>query len=204
MLSTAGGLVFQGNAEGRFNAFAADDGELLWTMKTGSAIQAPPVTVRINGEQLVIVPVGWGGPQRLWIPRHNALPEAKGNSRLVAFKLDGDATLPTQTSHSMPVPEPPQQSGTAELVARGEILYGQTGCVWCHGVDVEGGSDSVPNLRYLTEEKHAAWDAIVLGGAYQHKGMLSYKDALSAEDSAAIHAYVIDRAWKAYNEQSTQ
>ena len=204
VLSTAGGLVFQGNAEGRFNAFAAHDGELLWTMKTGSAIQAPPVTVRINGEQLVIVPVGWGGPQRLWIPRHNALPESRGNSRLIAFKLDGDATLPAQTSHSMPVPEPPQQSGTADVIARGEILYGQTGCVWCHGVDVEGGSGSVPNLRYLTKEKHAAWDAIVLGGAYQHKGMLSYKDALSAEDSAAIHAYVIDRAWKAYNEQSTQ
>ena len=204
VLSTAGGLVFQGNAEGRFNAFAAHDGELLWTMKTGSAIQAPPVTVRINGEQLVIVPVGWGGPQRLWIPRHNAVPEAKGNSRLIAFKLDGDATLPAQTSRSLPVPEPPQQSGTAALIARGETLYGTTGCVWCHGVDVEGGSDSVPNLRYLTKEQHAAWDAIVLGGAYQHKGMLSYEDALSAEDSAAIQAYVIDRAWKAYNEQSAQ
>ena len=204
VLSTAGGLVFQGNAEGRFNAFAAHDGELLWTMKTGSAIQAPPVTVRINGEQLVIVPVGWGGPQRLWIPRHNAVPEAKGNSRLIAFKLDGDATLPAQTSHSLPVPEPPQQGGTAALIARGETLYGTTGCVWCHGVDVEGGSDSVPNLRYLTKEQHAAWDAIVLGGAYQHKGMLSYKEALSAEDSAAIQAYVIDRAWKAYNEQSAQ
>ena len=204
VLSTAGGLVFQGNAEGRFNAFAAHDGELLWTMKTGSAIQAPPVTVRINGEQLVIVPVGWGGPQRLWIPRHNAVPEAKGNSRLIAFKLDGDATLPAQTSRSLPVPEPPQQGGTAALIARGETLYGTTGCVWCHGVDVEGGSDSVPNLRYLTKEQHAAWDAIVLGGAYQHKGMLSYKDALSAEDSAAIQAYVIDRAWKAYNEQSAQ
>ena len=204
VLSTAGGLVFQGNAEGRFNAFAADDGELLWTMKTGSAIQAAPVTVRVNGEQLVIVPVGWGGPQRLWIPRHNALPESRGNSRLIAFKLDGAAALPAQTSHSMPVPEPPQQSGTAELIARGEKLYGQTGCVWCHGIDVEGGSGSVPNLRYLTKDKHAAWDAIVLGGAYQHKGMLSYKDALSAEDSAAIQAYVIDRAWKAYNEQSAR
>ncbi len=62
--------------------------------------------------------------------------------------------------------------------------------------DLSGGS--VPDLRYLAKDKHAAWEAIVLGGAYQHKGMLSYKDALSAEDSEAIQAYVIDRAWEAY------
>ena len=202
VLSTAGGLVFQGNAEGKFNAYAADSGELLWTIQTGSAIQAPPVTVRINDEQLVIIPVGWGGPQRLWIPRHNAVDLSKGPSRLIAFKLDGDPILTVDTSHVIPLPEPPKQTATADTIARGETLYGGAGCVLCHGVDVEGGSGSVPNLRYLTKEKHAAWDAIVLGGAYQHKGMLSFKDEINTEDSAAIQAYVIDRAWQAYNEQA--
>ena len=202
VLSTAGGVVFQGNAEGKFNAYAADSGELLWTIKTGSAIQAAPVTVRINGEQLVIIPVGWGGPQRLWIPRHNAVDVSKGNSRLLALKLDGDKELSALTTQALPIPEPPIQNVQDEVIARGETLYNKTGCPWCHGVDVEGGSGSVPNLRYLTREKHAAWDAIVLGGAYRHKGMLSFKDALSTEDSASIQAYVIDMAWKAYNEQA--
>ena len=201
VLSTAGGVVFQGNAEGTFNAFAADTGELLWTIKTGSAIQAAPVTVRANGEQLVIIPVGWGGPQRLWIPRHNAVDISKGPSRLIAFKLDGDNEPSVKTLQKQSIPEPPLQNVTDEVIAMGERLYHKTGCLWCHGVDVEGGSGSVPNLRYLTKEKHAAWDAIVLGGAYQHKGMLSFKDALSTEDSAAIQAYVTDKAWKAYNEQ---
>ena len=204
VLSTAGGIVFQGNAEGRFNAYAADSGELLWTMKTGSAIQAPPVTVRINGEQLVIIPVGWGGPQRLWIPQHNATDEARGKSRLVAFKLDGEQTLPVQALDQAPFPEPPAQNLDENLISRGEFLYLDIGCAWCHGIDVAGGGGSVPDLRYLTKDKHAAWEAIVLGGAYQHKGMLSYKNVLSAEDSEAIQAYVIDRAWEAYRAAPTK
>ena len=204
VLSTAGGVVFQGNAEGRFNAYAAESGELLWTMKTGSAIQAPPVTVRINGEQLVIIPVGWGGPQRLWIPQHNATDEAKGKSRLVAFKLDGEQALPEQAPEQAPFPEPPAQNVDENMISKGEFLFLDVGCAWCHGIDAAGGGGSVPDLRYLTKDKHAAWEAIVLGGAYQHKGMLSYKDALSAEDSEAIQAYVIDRAWEAYGAASTK
>ena len=52
----------------------------------------------------------------------------------------------------------------------------------------------------------SAWDSMtfVLGGAYQHKGMLSFKDTLSAEDSEAIQAYVIDRAWEAYRAAPTK
>ncbi len=204
VLSTEGGLVFQGNAEGMFNAYAADDGELLWSMKTGSAIQAPPVTVRINGEQLVIIPIGWGGPQRLWIPSQNATDDAKGGSRLIAFKLGGDADYAVENLDMSTVPEPPQQTANAETVAKGEFLFLDIGCTWCHGIDAVGGNGSVPDLRYLTKEKHKAWEAIVLGGAYQHKGMLSFKDALSNEDAAAIQAYVIDRAWAGYNKNSAE
>ena len=156
------------------------------------------MTVRINGEQLVIIPVGWGGPQRLWIPQHNATDEARGKSRLVAFKLDGEQALPVQAPEQAPFPEPPAQNVDENMISRGEFLYLDIGCAWCHGIDVAGGGGSVPDLRYLTQDKHAAWEAIVLGGAYQHKGMLSFKDVLSAEDSEAIQAYVIDRAWEAY------
>ncbi len=202
VLSTEGGLVFQGNAEGMFNAYAADDGELLWSIKTGSAIQAPPVTVRINGEQLVIIPIGWGGPQRLWIPSQNATDDAKGGSRLIAFKLGGEAEYAVEKVDMPAVPEPPQQTANAETIAKGEFLFLDIGCSWCHGVGAVGGNGSVPDLRYLTKEKHQAWEAIVLGGAYQHKGMLSFKDALSQEDAKAIQAYVIDRAWAAYNKNA--
>ena len=36
--------------------------------------------------------------------------------------------------------------------------------------------------------------AIVLGGAGAKRGMVGYAEILNSEDSAAIHAYVIERA----------
>ncbi|MGH8224196.1 MAG: PQQ-binding-like beta-propeller repeat protein, partial [Woeseiaceae bacterium] len=44
ILATAGGLVFQGDALGAFEAYAADDGERLWRVMTGSGITAAPVS----------------------------------------------------------------------------------------------------------------------------------------------------------------
>jgi quinohemoprotein ethanol dehydrogenase len=59
VLSTAGGLVFQGQGTGEFAAYAADTGKKLWSVQTGSAINAVPVTFKLKGQQYVIVPVGW-------------------------------------------------------------------------------------------------------------------------------------------------
>jgi glucose dehydrogenase len=48
VLSTAGGLVFQGNGTGEFAAYAADSGRKLWSVNLGSGIVAAPVTYRIR------------------------------------------------------------------------------------------------------------------------------------------------------------
>ena len=42
MLSTAGNLVFQGNAEGQFASYRADNGERLWTFDAQTGIVAAP------------------------------------------------------------------------------------------------------------------------------------------------------------------
>ena len=49
LMATAGNLVFQGNAEGRFEAYAADTGERLWSVATASAINAAPASYTVNG-----------------------------------------------------------------------------------------------------------------------------------------------------------
>ena len=61
MLTTAGGLVIQGNAAGDFSAYRADSGEKLWSMFAQSSVMAAPVTYEVNGEQYVAVLSGWGG-----------------------------------------------------------------------------------------------------------------------------------------------
>ena len=48
-LSTAGNLVFQGEGTGEFSAYAADSGKKLWSIKTGSAIDATPVSFSAGG-----------------------------------------------------------------------------------------------------------------------------------------------------------
>jgi quinohemoprotein ethanol dehydrogenase len=59
VLSTAGNLVFQGQGNGEFAAFTGDTGKKAWSIDTGSAIESIPVTYTVNGEQYVLVPVGW-------------------------------------------------------------------------------------------------------------------------------------------------
>jgi alcohol dehydrogenase (cytochrome c) len=61
MLSTAGGLLFTGKHTGEFIALDADNGQTLWSFRTGSGINAQPITWTKNGKQYVTVLSGLGG-----------------------------------------------------------------------------------------------------------------------------------------------
>ena len=61
MLATAGGLLFTGKNTGEFIALDADTGEVVWQFKTGSGINAQPVTWTKNGKQYVTILSGLGG-----------------------------------------------------------------------------------------------------------------------------------------------
>ena len=59
-LTTAGNLLFEGNAAGGFVAYSADKGSKLWSFDAQSAVMAGPVTYEVNGEQYVAVLSGGG------------------------------------------------------------------------------------------------------------------------------------------------
>ena len=61
VLSTAGGLVFEGNAAGTFNAYSADKGAALWSFAAQTGVIAAPISYSVGGQQYVAVVVGWGG-----------------------------------------------------------------------------------------------------------------------------------------------
>ena len=190
LLSTAGGLVFQGRADCTFAAYRASDGELLWRMPTGNGIVAAPVTYEIDDAQFIVVIAGWGGAFGLTrnVPCNQGTRVTAG--RILAYTLGGTAQLPA-SEPSRPPPEPPPQRATAQVVAAGEALF-RTHCGHCHGASTDGGV--IPSLRHMTPETHAAWDAIVRDGVYVRKGMIGFGDVLDEKQSAAIHAYVIDAA----------
>jgi alcohol dehydrogenase (cytochrome c) len=57
-LSTAGGLVFTGDAEGNFIALDATSGKALWHFQTGGAVYAAPMTFALDGRQYVAIAAG--------------------------------------------------------------------------------------------------------------------------------------------------
>ena len=66
-------------------------------------------------------------------------------------------------------------------------------CHFCHGDRAVSGS-KIPDLRYLSREKHTIFNQIVLQGVFQDLGMPGFSDYLSVEDAEAIQAYIIERA----------
>ena len=67
MLSTAGGLVFSGSAEGFLYAFDAKTGKVLWkSPQMSSGVLGVPSTWKVNGKQYVAVYAGWGGGVPIW------------------------------------------------------------------------------------------------------------------------------------------
>lgn len=89
VLTTAGGLVFNGDSTGVVHAYDAKTGKELWNFSTGSGIRAGITTFAVNGEQFLLVPSGFGslfaGFASAVFPDYK---KANGGAALIAFKLN--------------------------------------------------------------------------------------------------------------------
>jgi len=193
VLATAGNLVFQGNAEGRFNAFAADTGEEKWSLATGSSITAAPVTYTIDDTQYILIPIGSGGGIQFVYPQLGATNESEGPTRLLAFSLDGSSEFPYIARSVRALPDQPELVASGDVIETGKKLYASN-CGFCHGKNASarvGGS--VSDLRYSSADTHSAWHGIVIGGARRDNGMPAFSH-LDVEQSEAIRNYVLSLA----------
>lgn len=193
-LSTAGNLVFQGTAGGEFRAYAADTGKQLWSFAAQTGIIAAPMTYAIDGEQYVAILVGWGG---LWDMNTGILAGKSGPtpniSRLLVFKLGANGELPPAPPLRELVLDPPAFKGSPEQVARGGELYAMY-CGGCHGDAAIAGQIN-PDLRHSpTIARQEAIRAIVIDGALEHNGMVSFDRVIDGNDAEAIRQYLIFRA----------
>ena len=59
LAATGGGLVFGGDANGRFRAFDDETGDVLWEINLGSPVSGFPVTFAVDGKQYVAVSTGF-------------------------------------------------------------------------------------------------------------------------------------------------
>jgi PQQ-dependent dehydrogenase (methanol/ethanol family) len=203
LMSTAGNLVFQGTADGYFEAYRADNGTKAWSMYVGDSIMGAATTILVDGEQFILIPAGNSTSSNLstLLARLSSTPGTRGSSRLLAFKLGGTTTLPPTKLITIALPPRPKQP--VDLAKKGAALFEQSYCVDCHGYSAEAVGGSIKDLRNASAQTHDAFEAIVIGGLRKDKGMPQFSD-LSVADVQAIHAYVINQAWADYEAQQSK
>ncbi len=192
VLSTAGGLVFQGNGEGQLVAYDAANGTKLWSYKTENGIVAAPSTYEIDGEQYVAVMVGYGGgaPTSASAVLRDR-PRLPG--RLMVFKLGGKVEAKPYDIPKVANLDLKGVTSTGDAKA-GFALY-HNNCQVCHGPSVSGAF--LPDLKksqmLLTAEN---WKSVVIDGALKANGMASFARFMSPKDAEDVRAYVLTEARK--------
>jgi quinohemoprotein ethanol dehydrogenase len=183
-LTTAGNLVFQGTADGRFVAYDARDGRKLWETPTGTGVVAAPATYEVDGRQYVSIAVGWGGVYGL-AARHT---DRAGPGTVYTFALGGTAKAPDfvayrlgQLVQGVPYNKEHYAAGTALYVSH---------CVFCHGVPGVDRGGNIPNLGYSSAATIANLDKFVLGDALAGKGMPNFTGKLKADEVEQIKAFI--------------
>lgn len=193
VLSTAGNLVFAGNGDGMFNAYRADNGELLWSFFTERGILAPPVSFAIQGQQFIALLTGWGGASGLRSGSANPAVNNRESGRLLVFALDRNEALPESfVFDHEPVPLPALTASPA-TIAEGEALF-RDYCMRCHSF---AGGGAISDLINMSESSHLGFEQIVHDGAFESAGMIGFADMLSREQVRAIHQYIISSALEA-------
>jgi len=191
VMATAGNLVFQGHADGSFNAFDSATGRRVWTFAAGTGVIAPPITYKVKGRQYVTVLSGFGTSGALFgekVARFGWQYRTQPR-RILTFALDGKAPpLPVHSpDHPMPIADESFKDDPA-LASKGTEIYGRR-CLVCHGVDVKA-AGLAPDLRASPIPQDAeAFNAIVREGALVANGMPRYEELTDAE-FAALRQYI--------------
>lgn len=190
-LTTAGGLVFQGTAEGMFNAYDGASGKRLWRFDGGLGIIAAPMSYSIGGKQYISVLVGYGGTAAAYGKFMDVgWKYGQQMRRLLTFALDGTARLepmpgPDMTVHA--VDDPALVLNETDVKA-GQALSIQ--CAACHGVGMQATGTPGPDLRESGIALQLdSFSDLLKSGSLMERGMPRF-DALSDAQIRQLHAYI--------------
>ncbi|WCT74428.1 PQQ-dependent dehydrogenase, methanol/ethanol family [Sphingomonas naphthae] len=193
-LATAGGLVFQGDASGWFNAYQAKTGERLWRFNAGLGIIAAPMSFSLKGEQYVSVLVGYGGTTAaLGDVMNVGWKYGAQMRRLLTFRIGGAARLPAlvpadKVVHA--VDDPAIVLNEADVAAgRGLSIA----CASCHGVGFASPGSPGPDLRESAFALDFAAFSHVLKEGRMENGMPRF-DWLSPDQTRQLYAYLRARS----------
>jgi quinohemoprotein ethanol dehydrogenase len=183
-LTTAGNLVFQGTADGRFVAYDATTGKTLWETPVGTGAVAAASTYMIDGKQYVSIAVGWGGVFGIAA----RATDYQNPGTVYTFALNGQAKMPEFVKY--------QTEGLLQGVKydpkdvpEGTAIY-VAACATCHGVPGVDRGGNVRNLGYVPSEEIANLKDIVFAGPFRDRGMPDFTGKLTEADVVKIQAFI--------------
>jgi len=178
LLTTGGGLLFAGDAQGRFRAMDQKTGRILWEMNLGSSVTGYPISFAAGGHQYVAVSTGrWlndtftpelihGTQNTLYV---FALPSAGIGARgpvkppvnPTVFTMN-DPNQQSQASEQHTSRSVTDGIFGAEQALAGKAVYDKN-CAVCHGADFQpsGGVPPVKGEAFL-----ANWKGRTVGDLY--------------------------------------
>lgn len=176
VMATAGDLVFQGRIDGKFNAYAADTGKLLWSYAAQAPVTAPPITFSAKGRQYVTVLTGMGTSGAAFgslLPVN--IDYRTQARRVLTFAIGGKGKLPPAQVYVPQASDDPSYSADAALAAKGAVTYGRY-CAVCHGVSVIAAGHA-PDLRVSAiPTDRASFEAVVREGVLVPNGMPLFEE----------------------------
>ena len=193
VLSTAGGLVFQGKLNGDFVAYDAETGDRLWNHELKSGGASGPGTYMIDGEQYVTITTGWGSAFGLsaGFAYDETVPSTVG--KVVTFKLGGTGEIADPDFPMIDKTPKADSFGDETMIAEGSVHYARN-CTVCHG-PLAVSSGVLPDLRWSAiSGNEMAWKGVVIDGNLAANGMVSFADHLTPDQVESIRAYVLAQA----------
>lgn len=185
VLSTAGGLVFHADAEGKFMARNDETGELLWEFDVRGGVIAPPITYSVDGEQYVTIPVGWGGTMgQIGKKTDRIYP-----GHFYTFKIGGTAKAPEKPAVAPKKITLLATDAPPENIGNGATLFFSY-CALCHN-NVGGGGGNVPDLARSSDGIFNSYHDILLEGMLASQGMPNFSEWLTEEEVGDIKSYIL-------------
>jgi len=202
VMTSAGGLVFQGRIDGYLVAYDAKTGKELWKFKTASPVVGAPITYRVNGTQYVTVITGNGGNgagiNSPGLEQYRT--DYRAPRRVLTFSLDGKDTVPAYTPPPRVPPADPDYKPDAARAQAGFMLFAGRACLVCHGWNAIGGG-AAPDLRYSPVITDAAtFKSIVKEGALKMNGMPPFP-GFTDKELEDLRFYLRTRAQQAPGEE---